>query len=70
MAAPVMAGLPRDLDVASGLTLRVTALDPTTGSVVSGVKVGLVVFTVDLVEGFVQGGNVGGDWFLVPGPGA
>ena len=71
MAQEVNIGMPEDLLVDDGYTLRVTAVDAN-GSIVSGVKVNKVVFTGDLsgtppVDG---GGIVQGDWFLVPGPGA
>ena len=45
MAAPTIAGLPPDLALGGGYTLRVTALDPTTGAVVSGVNVQAVAIT-------------------------
>ena len=45
MAAPVLAPMPDGLVLASGYTLRVTALDPTTGNLVAGVNVGLEVIT-------------------------
>lgn len=45
MAAPVLAPMPDGLNLGSGYTLRVTALDPTTGNLVAGVNVGLEVIT-------------------------
>lgn len=39
MAAPMTAGLPLGLDLPGGYTVRFTALDPTTGAVVSGVVI-------------------------------
>jgi hypothetical protein len=45
MAAPVLAPMPDGLVLGSGYTLRVTALDPTTGNLVGGVNVGLEVIT-------------------------
>jgi hypothetical protein len=37
--------MPDGLNLGSGYTLRVTALDPTTGNLVAGVNVGLEVIT-------------------------
>ena len=61
--------MPPNLDVGPGYTLRVTALDPNTGGLVSNVNVNTVTFTVALIEGNA-GGLETGQWFLVPGPGA
>lgn len=71
MAAPVQAAMPSSLDLTNGYTVRVTALDPSTGALVAGVKIQTVVLTADnLGGGGVGGGGGGGAWFLVPGPGA
>ena len=73
MAQEVNVGLPQDLDLQQGYTLRVTALD-SNGAPVAGVKVSTVVITAD--DGSVAsssggGGTVAvGEWFLVPGQGA
>jgi hypothetical protein len=40
MSAPLVASMPQELDLDSGYTLRVTALDAATGAVVAGVNVG------------------------------
>jgi hypothetical protein len=39
MAQPLIVTLPPGLDLWPGCTIRVTAVNPTTGAVVSGVKV-------------------------------
>jgi len=62
--------LPENLDIADGYTIRVTALNPVTGAVVSGVTIGTSVITADILGGPSDGGITTGDWFLVPGPGA
>lgn len=46
MPQPLIASLPIDLVLASGYTLRVTALDPTTGATVTGVRATDVAFQV------------------------
>lgn len=61
--------MPADLDVGPGYTLRVTALDPSTGALVSGVVVDTTVLTVSLITGTTDGLETG-QWFLVPGPNA
>lgn len=67
MSAPSDASMPQNLDLGQGYSLRVTALDATTGNLVAGVKVGQVVITATNV----QGGDIqSGPFLLVPGPGA
>ena len=39
MAAPVIASLPEFFTLASGMKIRLTALDPTTGNLVAGVVI-------------------------------
>jgi hypothetical protein len=45
VAAPLLSPMPEALVVDSGYTLRVTALDPTTGAQVAGVNIGMEVIT-------------------------
>lgn len=65
----INAGLPEDLDIGPRYTLRVTALDPTTGNPVSGVTMSNLIFTADQVEG-TPGELEVGPFMLVPGPNA
>lgn len=69
MAQPIDIGMPESLDIGPQYTLRVTALDPASGNLVSGVVVDKVVLTVGLITGTAEGLETG-NWFLVPGPGA
>lgn len=69
MAQALDIPMPPNLDIGPSCTLRVTALDPTTGALVSGVTVNTVVLSVSLLEGTGDGLETG-SWFLVPGPGA
>lgn len=62
--------MPSGLDLGSGYTLRLTVLDPTTGSLVTGVKVGTVVITTEALTAGDGGDLATGQWFLVPGPNA
>lgn len=43
MAQPLVVGMPMNLDLAPGYVLRVTAVNPASGAVVSGVTVDQVV---------------------------
>ena len=53
MAAPVLPDLPLppNCDLWDSCIIRVTAIDPATGDVVSGVTVGEVTFQVDQTSG-------------------
>lgn len=62
--------MPADLDLADGWTLRVSALDPVTGAVVSGVKVSNLALEVELGAGTSAGDLAVGPYLLVPGSGA
>jgi hypothetical protein len=62
--------MPENLDVGPTYTLRITAVSPTDGSLVSGVKVNTVVLTCDQFSDTGDTTDLGGNWFLVPGPGA
>lgn len=64
------APMPEDLQIGEGYTVRVTALDPTTATPVSGVKLNTVILTGTSSGTADTGGLATGDWFLVPGPGA
>jgi hypothetical protein len=67
MAAPYDISLPPDLNLWDSCTIRVTAIDATTGAVVSGVVVSDV--TLECVQ--LAGGDLSvGSFMLVPGPGA
>lgn len=61
--------MPDGLDVGPNYTLRVTAVDPTTGNLVTGVTVNKVVITATQLQGTPDQLQTG-QWFLVPGPGA
>lgn len=71
MAQPLIASMPKDLDLGGGWIVRLTAVDPTTGAAVSGVKVSNVVITVDPLAGAVEqppgtGGQAAPFPYLVP----
>lgn len=60
MAKPLIVSLPPDLELWGGCIIRVTALDPTTGNEVAGVKVSNVTIEVDQTGGvpLAQDGRV------------
>lgn len=68
MAQPLTAGLPPNLDLDGGYTIRFTAVDPTTGVVVAGVKVSNATIMAVNLGGSPEGVLAVGDWVLVPGP--
>jgi len=68
MAQPLLAPMPDNLDLDSGYVLRITALSPTTGAVISGVKVSAAIIMGTDVVGTAPGELEVGDWVLVPGP--
>lgn len=45
MGAPMVTGLPENLDIGEGYTLRYTALDPSTGAEVAAVVITAANFT-------------------------
>lgn len=69
MAKPFTAAMPPNLDLDGNYTLRLTAVDPTTGNSVNGITVSnLTIYVTNVGSGQVT--DLGfGDWLLVPGPG-
>lgn len=63
------AGLPEHLDLGAGYTIRITALDPTTGNTITGVNINQSVVTAEQISGTPEELQQG-QWFLVPGPGS
>ena len=72
MAQKLTAGFPPDFDLPANFIVRVSALDPTTGALVSGVNVSNVAIVADsLTPGTSDSGfEPVGPFLLVPGPGA
>lgn len=69
MAAPVKTSLPPGLSLADGWTIRLRAIDPTTGADVAGVIVTDATIQARSLTGDTSGLE-SGDFKLVPGPGA
>jgi len=59
MPQPLIAALPQDLVLTSGYIIRLTALNPTTGAVITGVTVTDVTFQVRPIN-IGPGGTVNG----------
>jgi hypothetical protein len=68
MAKPLVVALPPNLTLWGDCTISVTALNPSTGAVVSGVSISNVTLEVDQTEGLPDDLAVG-PFMLVPGPG-
>lgn len=68
MAPNVIGGLPLDLDLDAGWTIRLNALDPSTGVAVTGVKVSNFAILVRNLAGTDDADLAFGPFLLVPGP--
>jgi hypothetical protein len=68
MPAPYDAPMPPDLELAGTYTVRLLALDPTSGAVVPGVIVSQVVMMVNAGAGTTVDELAVGPFMLVPGP--
>lgn len=67
MAAPLIASLPRDIDLSGDYIIRITALNSSTGAVVSGVNVSNVVITaLDVASGTITTFDADSNPLLVP----
>lgn len=70
MAAPLVAGLPQDLDLSQGCTIRFDAVDPTTGAQVANVTVSGGSIWANSLAASEPTNLAFGPFMLVPGPGA
>lgn len=68
MPAPQIVPLTPGITVESGYTIRLTALDPTTGSVVSGVEISASAILATNLTASEPAALVSGPYVLVPGP--
>lgn len=66
MPAPMVASLPPGVELASGYSVRFTALDPTDGSVVAGVVISEATLQVNNLSSSALSNLETGAWFLVP----
>jgi hypothetical protein len=64
------ASMPPNLEITDGYTVRLTALDPTTGNQVSGVTVQDLVMENNLLGATTAEQLAYGPFLLVPGPNA
>jgi hypothetical protein len=70
MAEALAAAMPPDLALYANYTIRLTALDPASGAVVSGVKVSALAMLVVPLGDTVPPDLAVGPYLLVPGSGA
>lgn len=70
MAKPLSIALPPDHILTGDYIVRVTAIDPNTGAVVSGVDVSNVTIQVEDIAGLGGAALESGPFLLVSGPGA
>lgn len=68
MATKINTSMPDNLDLAANWQVVVTAFDPTSGSVVTGVTFSNMALIVDQVSGDNPEALVVGPFMLVPGP--
>jgi len=67
VSAPLAVALPPGLELSESYTISVTALDPATGNVVTGVNVSDVTIEVELTSGS-EADLATGPFMLVTGP--
>lgn len=70
MALKLDISMPSDITLQSTYSIRVTALDASTGALVSGVNIGKTVLTVDSGSVIESGDLSSGDFRLIAGPAA
>lgn len=70
MSLPVKTGLPDNMSIGPGYTIRFTAVDPTTGAVVAGVTISDASIFCTAQGSAGAGALDSGPFMLVPGPGA
>lgn len=68
MPAAYVAPMPQDIDLVGNYTIRLTAIDPTTGALIANVNVESLVITAATVGATVPGDLAVGPFLLVPGP--
>ena len=68
MAQPLTVSFPPDLVLTDGWLVTITAVDPTTGATVSGVKISEALIQVEVLEGAGGASLSSGPFMLVPGP--
>lgn len=70
MSQPLVAGLPQDLDLSQGCTIRFDAVDPASGATIANVKVSNASIWANSAGADTSGTLNSGPFMLVPGPGA
>jgi hypothetical protein len=70
MAQPLTVAFPPNLVLTDGWLVTITAIDPTTGALVSGVTISEALMQVEVLEGAGGFALSSGPFMFVPGPGA
>lgn len=70
MAKAYEASMPDGMDLGGGWTIRLVAIDPTTGNSIPAVQVGNLVMLLEAAGGTAPVDLSYGPFQLVPGPGA
>jgi hypothetical protein len=67
---PHTVAFPPELVLTDGWLVTITAIDPVTGALVSGVTISEALMQVEVLEGAGGASLNSGPFMLVPGPGA
>jgi hypothetical protein len=70
MAKPLTVAFPPNLELTDGWLVTITAVNPTTGALVTGVKIAEALIQVEVLEGAGGSALDSGPFMFVPGPGA
>jgi hypothetical protein len=70
MAQPLTVAFPPNLVLTDGWLVTITAIDPVTGALVSGVTISEALMQVEVLEGAGGYALSSGAFMFVPGPGA
>ena len=70
MAQPLTVAFPPNLVISDGWKVTITALDPTTGNLVTGVRITEALLEIEVLEGPGGAALNSGPFMFVPGPGA
>jgi hypothetical protein len=70
VAQPLTVAFPPNLQLTDGWKVQITAVNPATGALVTGVKITEALIEVEVLEGLGGSTLDSGPFMFVPGPGA
>ena len=70
MAQPLTVAFPPNLVLTDGWKVTITAVDATTGNLVTGVRINEALIQIEVLEGPGGASLNSGPFMFVPGPGA